>query len=358
MRFRFRMLSLAVLAAAAVACGGSSSSSTLQSGDVAVVDTQHITKPQLDHEIGILLRTMKAQGQPAPKPGTAAYKSQVIDQSLNQLVFAAQIHLVAQQLGVSVTHDAVQKRLDAAIKKAYNGDRAKYLAAIKKYGITDQDVFNQFEVIALEQAIQTKLEAEVPVNDATAKAYYDKHKANYTVADDTRKVNYVLVPDKATAQKDLTQLTAGKPEAQVAKGAIDADALHTPAQPLTATSAPGSLEENFQRAALTLPTGKWGGPVPVSASYANTQLKGKCKPTCYFLIRPVDNVVKKGTQQSFAAVKAQILSQLKSTQQQAHVQQRVQALINAIKKKTKYAPNYAPPASSTTPATTSPSSTT
>jgi SurA N-terminal domain/PPIC-type PPIASE domain len=357
MRFSFRTLSLAVLAAAAVACGGSSSSSSLQSGDVAVVDTQHITKTQLAHEIAIALHTMKAQHTPVPKAGTAAYQSQVIDQSLAQLVFADQIRLVAQQLGVSVTHDAVQKRLDAAIKKAYNGDRAKYLAAIKKYGITDQDVLAQFEVIALEQAIQHKLEAEQPVNDQTAKAYYDAHRSQYTVSDDTRKVNYILLPSKAAAAKDLGQLNAGKPEAQVAKGAIDSDALHTPAQPLTATGAAGSLEENFQRAALTLPTGKWGAPVPVSASYASTQLKGKCKPTCYFLIRPVDDLVKKGTQQSFASVKAQILSTLKSGVQAQHVQQRVQALINGIKKKTKYAPSYAPPPSSTSPATTSPTTT-
>ncbi len=359
MRFRFRTLSLAVLAAAAVACGGSSSSSSsLSQGDVAVVDTQHITKSQLDHQIGIQLHQLKAQGAQVPKAGTAAYKAQVIDQSVAQLVFAAQVKVVAQELGVSVSHDAVQKRIDAAIKKAYQGDRKKYLAAIKKFGITEQDVFDQFTTIALEQAIQNKLKAEVPVNATSAQDYYNKHKSQYTLTDDTRKVDYILWPSKADAQKALAQLKAGKPQAAVAKGAIDSNTAHQPVQPLTATSAPGTLEKNFQAAALDLPTGQWGPPVPVSAGYAKTSLKGRCKPTCYFLIRPVDALQKKGTQQSFASVKAQILNQLRSTTQSQHVQQRITALVNALKKKTKYAPAYAPPASATTPATTSSTATT
>lgn len=351
MRALLRMLSLAVLAAALAACGSSSSSNKLKSGDVAVVDTIHITQPQLDHEIAILIKSMQSKKQAVPKPGTTTYKSQVIDQSVQQLVFEAEVRDIATQLKVTVSDSLVRSNITKAIKQVYNGDQAKYKAAIAKLGVTEQDVFDEFQVSALEQAIGKKLAAEVPVNDSTALAYYNSHKSSFAITDDTRKVNYILVDSKATAQNDLTQLKAGKSQAQVATGAIDSNTAHQPVAPFTVTRTSGD-EKDFVAAAMSLPTGAWSQPVVVSASYAKQSLPGKCKPNCYFLIYPVSDLLKKGTQQTFAQVKAQILSQLKSTTQAQHVSSREQALVNAIKKKITYAPAYAPPASSTTPATT------
>ncbi|MGN6379182.1 MAG: SurA N-terminal domain-containing protein [Gaiellales bacterium] len=348
---------MVALVAASVACGSSSSSSgNLSSNDVAVVDGTHITKSQLDHQIAILLAVMKQQHQQVPKAGSADYKSQVIDRSVQTLVLSAQVRKIAQQLGVSVSDAKVNSDIQKAIQSAYNGDRQKYLNAIKKIGVTEQDVFEQFQTQALETAIGQKLAGESPVNDKAAQDYYNAHKSSFQVTDDTRKVDYILVPDKATAQADLQKLASGKSEADVAKGAIDSNSLHSPVQPFTVTRNSGD-EKNFVDAAMTLPTNKWGAPVPVSKSYADSQLKGQCKPTCYFLIKPVDDLVKKGTQQSYSDVKSQIIAQLKQQVQSTHVADRERSLLAAIKKKTQYATSYAPPAASTAPTTTTPSTT-
>jgi hypothetical protein len=81
-----------------------------------------------------------------------------------------------------------------------------------------------------------------------------------------------------------------------------------------------------------------------AAYYASTpSLKGKCKPVCYFVIRPAGGVVKGGQPKSFASVKAQILAQLLSQKQTAHLQSVVAKLEKAEKKATRYAPGYAPP---------------
>jgi parvulin-like peptidyl-prolyl isomerase len=351
MRVLLRMLPLAVLAAALAACGSSSSSGKLSSGDVAVVDKIHITQPQLDHEIAILIKSMRSKKQPVPKPGTTTYKSQVIDQSVQQLVFQAEVRTIASQLAVSVPDSLVRSNITKAIKQVYNGDQTKYREAIAKLGVTQQDVFNEFQISALEQAIGKKLAAETPVNDSTALAYYNSHKSSFAITDDTRKVNYILVDSKSAAQNDLTQLKAGKSQAVVAAPAIDSNTHHQPVTPFTVTRSSGD-EKDFVAAAMSLPTGAWSQPVVVSKGYAKQALAGKCKPDCYFLIYPVSNLLKKGTQQTFAEVKSQILSQLKTTTQAQHVAQREQALVNAIKKKITYASTYAPPASSTTPATT------
>lgn len=351
------MLPVALLAVFLAACGSSSSSAGLQNGDVAVVDNIHITKAQLDHQIQLALNGYKVQHTKPPAPGSSTYKSQVLDRSLEQLVFAAKVKLIAQQLGISVTDSAVNKKIDTAIQQSYQGSRAEYLAALKKYGATPQDVFNQFQESLLGQAIQTKIQNEVPANAAAALSYYNAHKSLYTLSADTRKVNYILVPDKQTAQQDLAKLKAGQSQAAVAQGAIDSNTAHQPVQPLPATNTPGALEVNFQKAAFAQPTGQWGNPVEVSAKYANTQLKGKCKPNCYFLIEPIEATQQKGSVQSFASVKTQIMDQLKSTAQSSHFQQRFTSLLNGLNKQTKYAAGFAPPAASTSPATTSSSST-
>ncbi|HEU0193203.1 MAG TPA: SurA N-terminal domain-containing protein, partial [Gaiellales bacterium] len=344
---------LAVLAAAAVGCGGSSSSESLNSGDVAVVDNIHVTRDQLNHRIQLLVRSAKAQGKPVPKAGTPSYQTQVIDTSVGQLVFAAQVKLIADQLGVNVTDDQVNAHLKQLIQQSFGGSQQKYQAAIKKLGLTQQDVLDQLQEQMQETGIENKLKAESPVNAAAALKYYNQNKSQFTATDDTRDVNYILVPDKATAEKDLQKLRAGVPEATVAKGAIDSNSLHQPSTPLKATSAPNSLEKNFQKAALTLPQGQWGEPVVVSKSYANSQLKGRCNPDCYFLIYPTDATQKKGSTEPFSSVKAQIIAQLEQTTQATHVNTRIQQLLNGLKGKTKYAQGYQPPASATTPATTS-----
>jgi len=356
---RFLRISLlAVLAAAAVGCGGSSSSASLDSGDVAVVDNIHVTRDQLNHRIKLLVSSAKAQGQTLPKPGTPTYQTQVIDQSVSQLVLAAEVKLIADQLGVKVTDDQVNKRVQEGIKQSYGGSQQKYQQALKKAGYTQQDVFDSVQESLLESGIENKLKAESPVNAAAALKYYNQNKSQFTATDDSRDVNYILVPDKATAESDLQKLRSGTPEATVAKGAIDSNSLHQPSTPLKATSAPNSLEKNFQKAALSLPQGQWGDPVVVSKSYENTQLKGKCNPDCYFLIYPTDAIQKKGTVESFSSVKSQIMTQLQQTTQATDVKSRIQSLLNGLKSKIKYAQGYQPPASATTPATTSSTPTT
>jgi hypothetical protein len=103
-----------------------------------------------------------------------------------------------------------------------------------------------------------------------------------------------------------------------------------------------------------LQTGGISLPVPVSKSYADSNLAGKCKPTCYFVIRADADIVK-GSQQTLDQVKAQITSTLEQSVQQQKVSARIQALVKAQDKVTHYAPGYKP-AAPTNPSTSGGSS--
>jgi hypothetical protein len=248
------------------------------------------------------------------------------------------VHDIAKTLGVSVTPSDIQAQIKKAVTQFYGGSQAKYQADLKKYQLTPTDVAQQFELTLLEQKIEAKLKNQVKITPTQAQNYYNAHKSLYQTGADTRQVDYVLLPSRAAAMHAQAAIAGGKGFKDVANGAIDDSSLH---EPFVATK--GQIDKAFQDAAFSLRTNELSGLVPVDKAYANSSLKGKCKPTCYFVIRPTADVVKGGQQKSFASVKAQIISTLLSQQQSAHLQSVIGKLEKHEKGVTHYAAGYAPP---------------
>jgi hypothetical protein len=341
------IICLAALAASVAACGGSSSSSKpagLQSGDIAVVGSHHITKSDLDHQIKLELAAMTVKKQKIPQVGTSTYQTTIVQPVVQYLVTDAQVHDIANQLSVVVTPKQIQAQITKAITQFYGGSKAKYQADLTRYKLTSADVSQQFELTLLEQKIEAKLKSQVKVTPKDVQNYYNTHKTLYQTGASTRQVDYVLLPSKAAAVKARAAIAGGKGFKDEAKGAIDDSSAHEPF-----VFSEGGGDANFSRATFTLKTNELSQPVPMAAAYYKSQptLKGKCKPTCYFVVRPTADVVKGGQQKSFASVKAQIQTQLLSTQQSSHVQQVVTKLEKQQKKLTRYAPGYAPPKTAT-----------
>jgi hypothetical protein len=340
------IICLAAVAALVAACGGSSSSSStsakLGSGDVAVVGPNHITKNDLDHQITLEVAAMKVKQQKVPKVGTSSYSSTVVQPVLAYLVQNAQVHDIAKQLSVVVTPKQIQAQVTKAIQQYYGGDQTKYHADLKKYKLTDQDISDQFELTLLEQKIEAKLRSQVKVTDKDVQDYYQSHQQLYETSADSRTVDYVLLPDKASAVKARAALASGKTFAQVAPGSIDDSSHHEPF-----TFSKGGGDKAFQDATFSLNTNELSALVPVDKAYTQSSLAGKCKPTCYFVIRPTGDIQKAGAKKSFAEVKDQIRTQLLQSRQQSHIQSIVKKLEAQQKKVTRYAPGYAPPKTST-----------
>jgi parvulin-like peptidyl-prolyl isomerase len=351
-----RILILAAIAASTAACGGTSSSgsNSLQQGDIAVVGDVHITRQNLDHQIKLEVRAMQvgsgtSKGTKVPKVGTTAYTTTIVQPVVAYLVTQAQVENIAKALHVTVTPKQLKAQVTQAIAQYYGGSQAKYQADLKKYDLTEADVEQQFKLTLLEQNIETKLKGQVKVTTKDLHDYYNSHKSLYATTASTRKVDYVLVPSKALADKALAALKSGKGFTDVSKGAIDDSSLH---EPFVATE--GQIDAAFQKSAFSLKTNQLSGLVPVDRAYANTSLKGKCKPTCYFIIRPTAAVIKGGAKKSFGQVEAQIQTTLLASRQSAHLQAVITRLESAQKKITHYAPGYKPPKTPSTGVATSP----
>jgi foldase protein PrsA len=350
-RFRIFLLTLLVLAVALGAgCGGGGggAASTLEKGDVAVVGSIHITTKELDHQIQLQEQSAKVSKQTLPKPGTSDFKTQVTDPILHRLVTEAQVENIAKVLGVTVSDSAIQKSLDQGVQQQF-GTQAKFQAFLTKYGITEDDLKQQVvRPSLLQTAITNKLKSQYKITDAQIQDYYNKNKASFANPS-SRKVHYILTKDKADANAARTALAKGTSITALVKQ-YSLDYKNSPSGALTAQH--GQLETNFDNAVFNqLQTGGISLPVPVSKSYADSNLAGKCKPTCYFVIRADADIVK-GSQQTLDQVKAQITSRLEQSVQQQKVSARIQVLVKQQQKLTTYAPGYKP-ATPTNPSSTS-----
>jgi foldase protein PrsA len=355
-RFRISLLSLLVAAVALSAgCGGGGSSTGLQKGDIAVVGDRHITQSELDHQVKLKLASAKVDKQTVPAAGTAAYQSQVVDPVVQRLVTEAQVENIAAVLKITVSDTDVQKALDAAVKAQFGTDLTKYHAFLTKYSITEQDIKDQvIRPSLLQTKIQDKVKAMYPITDAQILSYYNSHKTSF-ITPDSRQLHYLIAASKADATAAHTALAGGAAWGPVYKKySIDYEAsATTPVAQLGQFSAlKGQTEVNFGTAVFgtSLKNGQLSGLIEVTKSYADRTFAGKCKPTCYFVIKPDASVVKGGSR-TLAQVKASIESTLASTVQTPAVSKKLQALLDAQKKLTKYAKGYAPP-TPTNPGTT------
>jgi len=204
-------LPLAVLVAG---CGGGGAAK-LDSNDVAVVSSQHITKAKFDQVMGQQERSLKSQGQKFPKAGTTAYAS-LRTQVMTVLVQNAEFETEAAKLGVKVSDQDVQNQLDQIKKQYFGGSEKRYEQELKKQGYTDAAVRDQIHSQLLAQRLFDKVTSTVNASDKDVHAYYLAHKDQYPP---TRDVEEILVGKnkQSLAQSIYTQLKGGANFAKLAK---------------------------------------------------------------------------------------------------------------------------------------------
>ena len=337
------VLTLTCLVAVAAACGGGSSDSTsVGKTDVAVVGDTAITVDQLNRQIELAKKTAQVNGQKIPDVGTKDYHDQLVQPIVDRLVLNAQIENIAKGLGITITDDDIQKSLDDAIKQSFDGSQEKYQTYIKKYGLTDAEV-REFLVrpSVVQKKVQDKLTGDQKISDADVQAYYDKNKAQYSTPD-TRDVQFILTGSRADAQAAQQAVSEGQDWNKVAKKYAIPPGPPSTGGDFTATK--GQVETNFGNAVFgDLKTGEVSGLIPVSKAYETSNLSGKCKPDCFFIVKPKSDV-KPGGQQSFDDVKAQIRQTLEQTQVLDKARTKFNSLLTAQKKLTHYNPAYKPAA--------------
>jgi parvulin-like peptidyl-prolyl isomerase len=326
----FAGLFAVAFALVAVACGTSSDAGDVPQNSVAVVGNKTITKAEFDDLVNYAKRSYDAQKRPFPKVGTQEY-AQIRDQAVRFLVQRAQFEVKADDLGVDVTDEAVDQRIEQYKKERHGGSDKKFQAELKAQGLSEEQARDIIRANLIQEGIYKKVTADANVTDKEIQEYYNKNKAQYGTPE-TRVVRHVLVKEKALADRLYNQLKAGGDWKAIAKQYSQDPASKNQGGRMTATK--GALVPEFEQAAFSV--GNNGITKPVKTQYG------------WHVIQAL-SPVKKGTTTPFKQVQQAIRQQLVQEKKNQEMQSWVEDMRKDLDDETAYQVGYKP--SSPEPAT-------
>ena len=293
MRRKLTLLALGaffVPAAILAGCGDS-----IPGDSVATVDGTNIEKADYEHWLGIAAKAggpdatvpkppefteciaaaKKAAAKPQegqPKQSDADYKKQcqqqydqLRDQVVGLLINYQWLEKEAEEQGVKVTDDEVQKAFDEQKKQAFP-KQADYDKFLKDSGQTNEDVLLRVKMELISNKIRDKVtKGKDNVSEQQIKDYYDKNKAQFAQPE-RRDLSIVLTKTKAKAEQAKAALESGESFKSVAKEFSIDDASKAQGGKLPAV-AKGQQEKAFDDAIFKAKQGELEGPVKTQFGY-------------------------------------------------------------------------------------------
>jgi parvulin-like peptidyl-prolyl isomerase len=207
---RLPYLLSALLAGLLLAGCGGGGSAALDSADVG---STHITKVMFNQVMNEQLKTLQAEHESVPKPGSSAYAT-LRSQVMTALVQDAEFEQEASKLGINVTASAVNTQLTQMKKQDFGGSEAEYQKQLKAQGFTDASVRQQIRENLIQQQLYDKVTANATASSSQIAAYYKSHKSQYKTKA-SRAVRYILVGKnkQSLAQSLESQLKSGSASA-------------------------------------------------------------------------------------------------------------------------------------------------
>jgi len=328
---RIAAVLLAALAVAVAAgCGGSEAVPT---DAVAVVNGEEVPKSQLDALLARVKTSYEAQKRKFPKAGTPEYQS-LQSQAVAYLVQRVEYSQEADDLGIKITDQDVDKRV-AEVKKSYfKNDEKQFKSQLKQQGYTLVTFRDDVRIQLLSDKLFKQITKDVKVTDKDIEAYYTKNKAQYQVPE-SREVRHILVKTKAEATKLYDQLKTGGDFVVLAKKySLDPGSKN---QGGKLTVSRGQTVAPFDQTAFLLSKGSLSRPVKTQFGFHLIEALGDVKP---------------GRTTPLKEVKAQIRSQLAESKRNEALTSWSEDVKKEYEKKVSYQTGFAPPAAATEQSTT------
>jgi parvulin-like peptidyl-prolyl isomerase len=268
-------ISLALLGSAVVlvstACGGSEG---VPGDAVAVVDGTEIPRSELDALIAQAKRTYEAQKQDFPKAGTPEYQN-VQTQYVKYLVQLEEFDKEADELGIEVTEEDVDRELQEFIKTRFEGKRADFEKALAEQGYTEKALRETLYASVLSQKLFDAVTKDVTVPEADIVAYYQQNQSSYGTPE-SRDVRHILVSEKSGDEVDFdksreeadrlyAELQAGGDFAALAEANSDDPGSKANGGKLTITR--GQTVPEFDKVSFDLRIGAVSKPVKTTYGY-------------------------------------------------------------------------------------------
>ena len=328
-----RIVAVLLAALAVVVAAGCGGSEAVPTDAVAVVNGEEVPKSQLDALLARVKTSYEAQKRKFPKAGTPEYQS-LQSQAVAYLVQRVEYSQEADDLGIKITDQDVDKRV-AEVKKSYfKNDEKQFQSQLKQQGYTLVTFRDDVRIQLLSDKLFKQITKDVKVTDKDIEAYYTKNKAQYQVPE-SREVRHILVKTKAEATKLYDQLKAGGDFVVLAKKySLDPGSKN---QGGKLTVSRGQTVAPFDQTAFLLPKGSLSRPVKTQFGFHLIEALGDVKP---------------GRTTPLKEVKAQIRSQLVESKRNEALTSWSEDVKKQYEENVSYQTGFAPPAAATEQSTT------
>jgi foldase protein PrsA len=324
-----KTISLLALALAASGCGGEEAGRPdVPPGAIAIVGEQEIARTEFDRLIEQARKSFEAQEQDFPEAGTREYedlKSSIV----TSLVEEAQWAQEADEMGINVTDQEVNKRLDELKEQFFQGDEKKYEEELERQGLTDEQVRDEIRSRVLSEKIYESVTKSVKVTDQGIQAYYKKNEAQFEQPE-SRDVRHILVKSKARARDIYGQLQNGASFAALARTFTQDEASKAEGGKMTAQK--GRTVAPFDKFVFDAETGDLSEPIKTEFGWHVIEVLSDVKPKS---VTPLEDVKE--------SIKTTLLQQ----RQNAAMRSWVADLKEKYADDTAYAPGFAPAPSTT-----------
>ena len=316
------------LGVAVAGCGGGDDDEN-GSGDVpadaiALVDDRSIPKSEYDRLLTQAQATYEAREQDFPAAGTPEF-AQLRNAIVRSLVEQAQFEIAAEEMGITVTDEELEKRLDELKDQFFEGDDAKYQEELEKQGLTEEQVLKDLKTRMLSEKIFEQVTSEVKVADEDIAAYYEENKAQFEQPS-SREVRHILVKTKAEADEIHAELENGGNFAKLAKEHSEDPASAKEGGKFTAQK--GATVAPFDEVAFELETGELSEPVKTQFGWHIIEATGD---------------IEEASTQPLTEVEEQISTTLLEEKKNARINEWVADLQKRFADLIVYAPGFEPP---------------
>jgi foldase protein PrsA len=333
------LLTALVLTLAAAGCGGGDDDATQEVPEdaVAVVGDKEISKAEFDRVLAQARTTFEARKQEFPETGSPEYE-QLKQSIVRSLVEQKQFELGAEELGITVSDEEIDKRLEELKQQFFGGDEKKYEAELKKQKLTEEQVRTDLRARILSEKIFKEVTSDVKVADADVNEYYEQNKSQFGTPA-SREVRHILVKTKAKAQQLYDEIAAGASFAALAKKHSQDPSSKEQGGKFTAQK--GATVPPFDKTAFALKTGEVSQPVKTQFGWHIIEALAAAKPA---------------TTKPLSGVEKEIRQQLTQQKQNDAMNKWVEDLKKQFDDEIAYAAGYRPPKEQTgtaqAPATT------
>jgi parvulin-like peptidyl-prolyl isomerase len=275
-------------------------------GDVILVeeapgDSGNISKAEFDR--ALKQAAAAAQRPKPPKPGDPQYEEQK-ESAINNLLEFVWLEGLAEEMGISVTDQKVQKELKKLTDESFQNE-AEFKKFLKESGLTRADVNRQVKLQVLSTEIQEDLQGRAPKpSESEVENYYEAAKATQFTQQPSRSIRQILNKDRQKVKEVREELARGN----TAKDWERLARRYTEDAP---TEENGGLRENVGEGTLEEPLGEAVFNAPEG------QVEGPLKTKRGFYVFEVQNETAETTQ-PLSEVEAQIKSQLEQQAEQEY----------------------------------------